>query len=81
MINEIQPKLVARAWLKDDAMAHYSEEGTPLQNRVLTLDQLRMQLSCGGAFRENIDAFVAALQSSGFAEIRQPKVMTQFGVL
>lgn len=77
-INPVQSILTATARLRSDGKALYSVEGTPLQNRVLTITQLRTQLSCNGAFSDNIDTFVRTLQTSGFAELRQPKLMAQF---
>jgi len=44
---------------------------------VLRLDQLRLQLSCNGAFSDNVEKFVSTLLATGFAEIRQWKLMTQ----
>ncbi len=70
--------LVAMARLRDDGKVVYSQEGTPIQNQELTLDQLRRQLKCNGAFSANIEKFVNALRATGFAEIRQPKLITQF---
>jgi hypothetical protein len=40
-----------------------------------------MQLSCNGAFSENVEKFVTTLLATGFAEIRQQKLMTQFFTL
>lgn len=36
--NPSQEILSARAWLRDDGMVIYSEEGTRLQNRILRRD-------------------------------------------
>jgi hypothetical protein len=77
-INPVQKILVATARLRDDGMVICSQENTPIQDRVLRLDQLRMQLSCNGAFSENVEKFVTTLLATGFAEIRQQKLMTQF---
>ena len=68
--------LVAMARLLDNGNVVYSQEGTPIRERELTLDQLRTQLKCNGAFSENIEKFVSTLQATGFAEIRQPKLVT-----
>ncbi len=76
--NPSQEILSARAWLRDDGMVIYSEEGTRLQNRILRRDQLRMQLFCNGAFSENIEKFVNCLLAAGFAEIYQRKLMGKF---
>jgi hypothetical protein len=73
--NAPQEVLSARAWLRDDGMVIYSVEGTRLQNRILRRDQLRMQLSCNGAFFDNVEKFVGSLLATGFAEIRQRKLM------
>ena len=61
-------------------IAIYSVEGTPLQQRELTIDQLRIQLERNGAFRDNIDKFVNDLLAAKCAEIRQHKLITQFFV-
>lgn len=77
-INSAQCILSATARLRDDGMVIYSQENTPIQDRVLRLDQLRMQLSCNGAFSDNVEKFVSTLLATGFAEIRQQKLMTKF---
>jgi hypothetical protein len=77
-INPAQSILTATARLRDDGMVIYSQENTPIQDRVLRLDQLRMQLSCNGAFSDNVEKFVSTLLATGLAEIRQQKLMTQF---
>jgi hypothetical protein len=71
-ICPLRSMLVATAQRRPDGKAIYSEEGTPLQNRVLTVAQLRTQLSRNGAFSDNIEKFVRTLLADGFAEIRQP---------
>jgi len=76
-INPVPKILAARARLRDDGMVIYSQENTPIQDRVLRLDQLRLQLSCNGAFSDNVEKFVSTLLATGFAEIRQWKLMTQ----
>jgi hypothetical protein len=76
-INPVQRILVATARIRDDGMVIYSQEST-IQDRVLRLDQLRRQLSCNGAFSDNVEKFVSTLLATGFAEIRQQKLMTQF---
>jgi hypothetical protein len=77
-INPSQKILAATARLRDDGMVIYSQENTPIQDRVLRLDQLRMQLSCNGAFSDNVEKFVSTLLATGFAEILQQKLMTKF---
>jgi len=73
--------LIATAKLRRDGRAIFSIEGTPLQDQILTLDQLRRQLSGNGAFSENVKKFVGMLQTTGVAEIRQPKLMAKFFTL
>jgi hypothetical protein len=73
--------LAATARLGDDGTVIYSQEGTPIQDRVFRVDQLHkleMQLRCNGAFSEDVETFLGSLLTTGFAEIRRPKVMTKF---
>jgi hypothetical protein len=71
----VQRILMAAAKLRHDGRATLSIEGTPLQDQILTVDQLQRQLRGNGAFSENIEKFVGTLQATGSAEIRQPKLM------
>ena len=68
--------LTATAKLRPDGKAVFSIEGTPMQDQILTLDQIQRQLRANGAFSENIEKFVGTLHATGLAEIRQRKLIT-----
>jgi len=77
----VQHTLIAAAELRQDGKAVLSIEGTPIQDQILTVDQLQRQLRANGAFSDKIETFVGTLRSTGRAGIRQPKLMTNFFTL
>jgi hypothetical protein len=72
-----QRTLMASAKLRTNGMATYSEEGTPVQDRLVTMEMLRLQL-----YRklpsERTEGFVSELHSAGYAEIWEPRLGGKF---
>jgi hypothetical protein len=72
--SNAQEFLSATARRRDDGMVIYSQEGTPIQNRVLPLEQIPGYLSHNGAFSRNVEEFMSTLTTTDFAEIHQRKL-------
>ncbi len=77
-----QPRnlFVASARLKNERIAIYTEEGTPIQNMEVCLGLIIEQLVCNGATRTNAERFFDDLNKQGFAELHQPITLTSFSV-
>jgi hypothetical protein len=68
----LQGRLAASAWLRNDGVVIYSQEGTPpIKNEEFPLHLIRIQLQCSGFSFGGTEQFYNELLHKGVAEIRE----------